>query len=125
MLSFPTQKETIGGRNKSSTQNKAKTKNKGKMKAQKTEIARMVTAVHREYDHLLKSRYLIKKDDPSVVTILCSINRCYFYNTDCDTGTCINIMATVPINFYMVLCLWTPPMHNCRWWTVPFTSWKG
>jgi len=35
-LSIPTQKETVGGRNKSNTQNKAKTKNKGKQKAQKT-----------------------------------------------------------------------------------------
>jgi len=81
ILPFPAQKETINGRNKSNTQNKAKTKNKGKKKAQKTKTARMVTAVHREYDYLLKSPRLIKKDDPGVPTILCSIIRCYFYNT--------------------------------------------
>jgi len=32
-LSFPTHKETVGGRNKSNTQNRAKIKNKGKKKA--------------------------------------------------------------------------------------------
>jgi len=35
-LSFPAQKETISGRNKSNMQNKAKTKNKGIQRAQKT-----------------------------------------------------------------------------------------
>jgi len=54
-LSFPTQKETVDGRNKSNTQNKAKTKNKGQQKAQKIDTTRMVTVIHREYDHLLKS----------------------------------------------------------------------
>jgi len=65
----------------------------------------MVTAVHREYDHLLKSLHLIKKDDLGVPTILCSINRYYFYNTVCDTRSGINIMSKVSMNFYMVLCL--------------------
>ena len=49
----------------------------------------MVTAIRMEYDYLLKSPRLIKKD------YLCSINRCYFYNTVCDTGSGINIMAKV------------------------------
>jgi len=51
-LSFPAQKETNSGWNKSNTQNKAKTKKKGKTKVLKTETVWMVTAVHREYDHL-------------------------------------------------------------------------
>jgi len=72
-LSFPAQKETIGSRNKSNTQNKAKTKNKGKQKAQKTETTQMVTAIHMEYDYLLTSPHLIKKDDLGVSTIPCSI----------------------------------------------------
>jgi len=95
-LSIPAQKETIGGRSKSNTQNKAKTKNKGK---QKTKIAQMVSAIRMEYDHLLKSPHLIKKDDLGVPTILCSINRCYFYNTVCDTGSGVNIMAKVTYEF--------------------------
>ena len=87
------------GMNKSNTQNKTKTKNKGKQKTQKTKIAQMVTAIRMEYDHLLKSPHLIKKDDPGVPTILCSINRCYFYNTVCDTGSGVIIMANVTYEF--------------------------
>jgi hypothetical protein len=49
-------------------------RNKNK-KPQQTEIVRMVTAVHRDHDHQFKSPHLIKKDDPGVPTIECSINR--------------------------------------------------
>jgi len=59
----------------------------------------MVIAIRMEYDHLLKSPHLTKKDDPGVPTILCSINRCYFYNTICDTGSGVNIMAKVTYEF--------------------------
>jgi len=59
----------------------------------------MVTAIHMEYDHLLKSPHLIKKEDQGVPTILCSINRCYFYNTIYDTGSGVNIMAKVTYEF--------------------------
>jgi len=96
-LSFPTQKETVSSRNKSKTQ--SKTKNKGKKKAQKMETARMVTTVHREYDHLLKSPHLIKKDNPGVSTILCSIDRCYFYNTIYNIRAGVNLMDKVTYEF--------------------------
>ena len=59
----------------------------------------MVTTVHREYDNLLKSPHLIKKDDPGVSTILCSINRCYFYNTIYNTRSSVNLMAKVTYEF--------------------------
>ena len=59
----------------------------------------MVTTIRMEYDHLLKSPHFIKNDDPSVPTILCSINRCYFYNTVCDTRLGVNIMAKVTYEF--------------------------
>jgi hypothetical protein len=49
-------------------------KNKNK-KPQQMESVRMINAVHREHDHQLKSPYLIKKDDPDVPTIECTINR--------------------------------------------------
>jgi hypothetical protein len=52
-------------------------KNKNK-KPQQTESARMITAIHREHDHQLKSPYLLKKDDPGIPTIECSINRSFF-----------------------------------------------
>jgi len=59
----------------------------------------MVNAIRMEYDHLIKSPHLINKDDLGVSTILCSINRCYFYNTVHDTGPGVNIMAKVTYEF--------------------------
>jgi len=59
----------------------------------------MVTTVYKEYDYLLKSPHLIKKDNLGVLTILCSINRCYFYNTVYDTRSGINLMAKVTYEF--------------------------
>jgi hypothetical protein len=53
-------------------------RNKNKNKKPQMETVRMVTAVHREHDHQLKSPHLIKKDDPGVPTIKCTINRSSF-----------------------------------------------
>jgi len=55
----------------------------------------MVTAVYKEYDYLLKSPHLMKKDNPGVPTIQCSINRCSFNKTVNYTGSSVNIMAKV------------------------------
>jgi len=124
-LSTLAQKERVGGRNKSNTQNKAKTKNKGKQKAQKTETAQVVIAIYMVYDHLLKCPHVTRKDDPGVPTILCFINRCYFYNTVCDTRSGVNIMTKVTYEFLYGTMQWNPPMHSCSWWTSPFASWMG
>jgi hypothetical protein len=97
-------------------------KNKNK-KTQQMESVRMINAVHREHDHQLKSPYLIKKDDPSVPTIKCIINRSSFQKAICDTGSGVNIMAKVTLNIYMVLRPWNLPMRSCRWQTKHFTSW--
>jgi hypothetical protein len=42
------------------------------------ESVRMINTVHREHDRQLKSPYLIKKDDPGVPTIECTIDRSSF-----------------------------------------------
>jgi hypothetical protein len=55
----------------------------------------MINVVHREHDHQLKSPYLIKKDDPGVPTIECTINRSFFQKVICNTGSGINIIAKV------------------------------
>jgi len=60
-----------------------------------TESAMMVTAVHGGQDHRLMSPFLIKKDNPGVPSIECSINGYSFQKTLCDTGSGINIMAAV------------------------------
>ena len=60
-----------------------------------TKSAKMVTAARGGQDRQLKSSFLIKKDDPSVLSIECSINGYNFQKTLCDTGSGINIMAAV------------------------------
>jgi hypothetical protein len=58
-------------------ENNQRNKNKNR-KLQQMESVRMITAVHREHDHQLKSPYLLKRDDPGVPTIECTINRSSF-----------------------------------------------
>ena len=60
-----------------------------------TESAKMVTAVQGGQDHQLKSPFLIKKDDPGVPSIECTINGYSFQKTLYDTGSDVNIMAAV------------------------------
>jgi hypothetical protein len=55
----------------------------------------MVNTVDTEYDHLLPSPYLTKKDDPEVPTIDCKIEESTFYKTFRDIGSSVNIMSTV------------------------------
>ena len=60
-----------------------------------TKSAKMVTAVQGGQDRRLKSPFLIKKDDPGVPSIECSINGYSFQKTLYDTGYNVNIMAAV------------------------------
>ena len=60
-----------------------------------TELANMVTAIYRGQDRRLKSPFLIKKDDPGVPSIQCTINGYSIQKTICDTGSGVNIMAAV------------------------------
>jgi hypothetical protein len=63
------------------------------------ELVRVITAVHREHDHHLKSPYLLKRDDLGVPTIECTIYRNSFQKAVCDTGSGINIMAKVTYEY--------------------------
>jgi hypothetical protein len=63
------------------------------------ESARVITTVHREHDHQLKSPYLLKRDDPSVPTIECTINRSSFQKAVCDTRSGVSIMAKVTYEY--------------------------
>ena len=60
-----------------------------------TESAKMVTAVQGGQDHLFKSPFLTKKDDPGMPSIQCSINGYNFQKMLCDTGSGVNIMVAV------------------------------
>jgi hypothetical protein len=78
--------------------NNRRNKNKNK-KPQQMESGRVITAVHGEHDHQLKSPYLLKRDDPGVPTIECTINRSSFEKAICDTRSDVNIMAKVTYKY--------------------------
>ena len=55
----------------------------------------MINTLRSEYDHLLTSPYLTKKDDPGVLTIECTVGQRIFYKTFYDIGLGVNIMSKV------------------------------
>jgi hypothetical protein len=89
------------------------------------ETARMVTLVYKEYDYLLKSSHLIKKDDLGVLTIQCSINICSFYKTVCDIGSDVNNMTKVTYEFLYGTMPMDPTYVQLQMRISPFASWKG
>jgi hypothetical protein len=108
VLQFPVHLEhAYEPKKKNNRRNKNKSKSKNK-KPQQMETVSMITVVHREHDHQLKSSHLIKKDDPGTPTIECTINRCSFQKAICDTGSGVNIMAKVTYEFlYGTMPLYT------------------
>ena len=72
-----------------------RTNRRNRNKQMWTESAKMVTAVQGGQDRQLKSPFLIKKDDPGVPSIECTINGYSFQKTLYDTGSDVNIMAAV------------------------------
>jgi len=77
------------------------------------ESAKMVTAIHRGQNRRLKSPFLIKKDDPGVPSIECTINGYSFQKTLCDTGSGINIMAAV--TYQLLYFLYNQHTFSSRW----------
>jgi hypothetical protein len=55
----------------------------------------MINTIRSEYDHLLTAPFLVKKDDPGVPTIECTINQIIFHKTFCDIGSGVNIMSKI------------------------------
>jgi hypothetical protein len=55
----------------------------------------MINAVNAESGHLLAPPFLVKKDDPGVPIIECTINQKIFRNTFCDMGSGANIMSKI------------------------------
>ena len=72
-----------------------RTNRRNRNKQMCTESAKMVTAAQGGKDRQLKSPFLIKKDDPGVPSIECTINGYSFQKTLYDTGSNVNIMAAV------------------------------
>jgi hypothetical protein len=63
------------------------------------ETIKMINAINVESDHLLTPPFLVKKDDPGVQTIECTINQKIFRNTFCDIGSGANIMSKVTYKY--------------------------
>jgi hypothetical protein len=97
VLQFPTHPQhPYQPKKKNNQKNKNRNRNK---KSQQMESVRMINVVHREQDHQLKSPYLIKKDNPGIPTIECTINRSSFQKAVCDTRLGVNIMANVTYEY--------------------------
>ena len=59
----------------------------------------MINTFRSEYDHLLVSPFLAKKDDPGVPMIECTIGQRIFQKTFCDIGSGVNIMSKVTYEY--------------------------
>ena len=55
----------------------------------------MINTLRSEYDHLLASPFLAKKDDLGIPMIECTIGQRIFHKTFCDIGLGVNIMSKV------------------------------
>jgi hypothetical protein len=59
----------------------------------------MINTIRSKYDHLLTPPFLVKKDDPEVPTIECTINQRIFHKTFCDIGSGVNIISKVTYEY--------------------------
>jgi hypothetical protein len=59
----------------------------------------MINTIRKEYDHLLTPPFLVKKDDPGVPTIECTINQKIFHKTFYDMGSDVNTMSKVTYEY--------------------------
>jgi len=55
----------------------------------------MINTLRSEYDQLLGSPFLAKKDDLGVPTIECTIGQIIFHKTFCNIGPGVNIISKV------------------------------
>jgi hypothetical protein len=68
---------------------------KNKVRQSPKESVNMINTIRLEYDHLLASPFLAKKDDPGVPMIECTIGQRIFHKTFYDIGSGVNIMSKV------------------------------
>jgi hypothetical protein len=59
----------------------------------------MINTLWSEYDHLLASPFLTKKEDPGIPMIECTIGQRIFHNTFCDIGSGVNIMSKITYDY--------------------------
>ena len=68
---------------------------KNKARQPQEESVNMIKTLRSEYDHLLASPFLAKKDDLGVPMIECTIGQRIFHKTFYDIGLGVNIMSKV------------------------------
>jgi hypothetical protein len=59
----------------------------------------MINTLRSEYDHLLASLFLTKKEDLGVPMIKCTIGQRIFHNIFRDIGSGVNIMSKVTYDY--------------------------
>jgi hypothetical protein len=72
---------------------------KNKLSQVPEETIKLINVVNAESDHLLTQPFLVKKDDPGVPTIECTIKQKIFHNTFYDIGSGANIMSKVTYEY--------------------------
>ena len=72
---------------------------KNKTSQPQEEMVNMINTLQSEYDHLLASPFLAKKDDLGVPMIECTIGKRIFHKTFCDIGSGINIISKVTYEY--------------------------
>jgi hypothetical protein len=63
------------------------------------ETINMINTILSEYDHLLAPPFLAKKDDPSILTIECTIGQKIFHKTFYDIRLGVNSMSKVTYEY--------------------------
>jgi hypothetical protein len=74
-------------------------KRKNKDRQTQEESVKMINTLRLEYDHLLTSPFLTKKEDSSVPTFECTIGQRIFHNTFCNIGSGVNIMSKITYDY--------------------------
>ena len=59
----------------------------------------MINTLRSEYDHLLASPFLAKKDDLGIPIIECTIGQRIFHKPFCGMGLGVNIMSKVTYDY--------------------------
>jgi hypothetical protein len=63
------------------------------------ETVNIINTLRSEYNHLLASPFLAKKNDPIIPMTECTIRQRIFHKTLCDIGSGVNIMSKVTYEY--------------------------
>ena len=96
---------------------KNRRRRKNKARQPQEESVDMINTLRSEYDHLLASPFLAKKDDLGVPMIECTIGQRIFHKTFCDIGSVVNIMFKVRYEYLFGNDPCTLHVCSCRWRT--------